>query len=228
MHILDGEIVSAQPFISITLDDENEFFIMDEEADTSLVKLFLSTPDFEDRPIYFAADEVEWLPANASSNKVSIHYTPTFEKDGEYQLLVQASDKSGNLSGNADYRVNFEVFNKPTITEVMNYPNPFSTRTQFVFTLTGSSPPDEISIQIMTVTGRIVREINAAELGPLNIGRNFTEFWWDGTDQFGDRLANGVYLYRVKARLNGVDVEQRATAGSRFFKEGVGKMYLLR
>ena len=57
--------------------------------------------------------------------------------------------------------------------------------------------PDEIKIQILTVTGRVVREITEDELGPIQIGRNITEYAWDGTDEFGDRLANGVYLYTV-------------------------------
>ena len=157
-----------------------------------------------------------------------IEYDPMFTLDGEYELLVQASDKSGNASGDLDFRIGFEVFSKPTITEVMNYPNPFSTRTQFVFTLTGTTPPDQMMIQIMTISGRVVREIYADELGPLHIGRNFTEYWWDGRDQFGDPLANGIYLYRVVARLNGSDVELRLTDASQYFKEGFGKMYLLR
>ena len=122
-------------------------------------------------------------------------------------------------------RVKFDTHN---INSNSTWSNPFSTSTRFVFTLTGSTPPDDVMIQIMTISGRVVREISSAELGPLNIGRNLSEFRWDGTDQFGDRLANGVYLYRVKARLNGLDVELRETEASQYFQKGYGKMYLLR
>ena len=80
----------------------------------------------------------------------------------------------------------------------------------------------------MTVTGKVVREVSMAEIGPLYVGRNITEFAWDGTDQFGDRLARGVYLYRVMARLNGEDIEVRETQASQYFTKGFGKMYLLR
>jgi flagellar hook assembly protein FlgD len=55
-----------------------------------------------------------------------------------------------------------------------------------------------------------------------------TEFAWDGTDEFGDRLARGVYLYRVIAQLNGQDLEVRETKASENFTKGIGKMYLLR
>ena len=99
---------------------------------------------------------------------------------------------------------------------------------RFVFTLTGSEVPDQIKIQIMTITGRVVREILHDELGPIRIGNNVSTFAWDGTDEFGDRLANGVYLYKVHLRMSGRKVEQRATAADHTFKNGFGKIYLLR
>jgi flagellar hook assembly protein FlgD len=80
----------------------------------------------------------------------------------------------------------------------------------------------------MTISGRVVREIRSDEIGPLQIGRNQTDFWWDGTDEFGDRLANGIYLYTVQARLHGQSIDLSTTAASPFFKNGIGKMYLLR
>jgi flagellar hook assembly protein FlgD len=111
---------------------------------------------------------------------------------------------------------------------MLNYPNPFSTRTQFVFSLTGSEVPDQIQITIMTITGKVVKQIDETQLGQLRIGRNQTDFWWDGTDEFGDPLANGIYLYTVSAKLKGEDLELRENAASRFFSKGVGKMYLMR
>lgn len=228
IRILDGDLVSAQPTIVISVDDENPFFIMDQLADTSVAKLYITTPEFVQRPVYFNSPEINWIPADPSDNNMLIEYRPVFTLDGEYELLVQASDKSGNSSGDRDFRIGFEIFTKPTITEVMNYPNPFSTRTQFVFTLTGTTPPDYVMIQIMTISGRIVREIHSAEIGPLNIGRNFTEYWWDGRDQFGDPLANGIYLYRVIVKDQGEDLELRSTEAAQYFKKGFGKMYLLR
>ena len=122
----------------------------------------------------------------------------------------------------------FEVIHESTITHMMNYPNPFSTSTRFVFTLTGSEVPDEIIIQIMTVTGRVVREITEDELGMIRIGRNISEYAWNGTDEFGDPLANGVYLYRVKAQINGEDIKHRDSGADEYFRKEFGKMYLMR
>ena len=112
---------------------------------------------------------------------------------------------------------------------MLNYPNPFSTSTKFVFTITGDEIPQNMKIQIMTVSGRIVREITQAELGPIHVGNNITEFSWDGTDDFGDKLANGVYLYRVVAqKASGEPYEAFNTKADQFFKNGFGKMVILR
>jgi flagellar hook assembly protein FlgD len=137
-------------------------------------------------------------------------------------------DASNNKSGSNDFAVSFEVIHQSTITEVMNYPNPFTTSTKFVFTLTGSELPTWFKIQIMTVSGKIVREITQQELGPLRIGKNITEFAWDGTDEYGDPLGNGVYFYKVFTRINEKEIEHRASGADAFFKHEFGKMYLMR
>ena len=79
----------------------------------------------------------------------------------------------------------------------------------------------------MTITGKIVKEITEQELGPLHIGRNITDYAWDGRDQFGDRLANGVYLYRVSTLLNGNSMQNMQTDADQYFTKGFGKMYLI-
>ncbi|MDF1675324.1 MAG: T9SS type A sorting domain-containing protein, partial [Vicingaceae bacterium] len=138
------------------------------------------------------------------------------------------NDVSKNESGSNDYLIGFEVIHKSTITNIVNYPNPFTTSTRFVFTLTGSQVPDIFKIQIITITGKVVREIHKEELGNIKIGRNISDFAWDGTDQYGDRLANGLYLYRVITKINNNDIEHRETSADNYFKKGYGKMYLFR
>jgi flagellar hook assembly protein FlgD len=130
-----------------------------------------------------------------------------------------------------EYKVVFQVIAKPMVSNLLNYPNPFSTSTAFVFTLTGSEIPEQFKIQILTITGRVVREITQEELGPIHIGRNITTYKWDGTDQFGQPLGNGVYLYRVVTKLNGKSLDKFTTQGdntNQFFNNGYGKMYLMR
>jgi hypothetical protein len=80
----------------------------------------------------------------------------------------------------------------------------------------------------MTISGRVVKEIMAHELGPIHVGRNITQYAWDGTDEFGDRLANGIYLYKVDVLLDGAKIEKRATSADGYFHKQYGKMYILR
>ena len=231
-HILNNDIIAPESEILITLKDENDFLIMNSDADTSLFGIYITDPDGILKRIPFVDamgnNVMQWIPAEAQHKRFKIIYPSYFEKNGTYTLMVQGSDKSGNLSGDLDYKISFEVIHESMITNLMNYPNPFSTSTRFVFTLTGNEVPDEILIQIMTVTGRVVREITEDQLGLIQIGRNITEYAWDGKDEFGDPLANGVYLYRVKAKINGEDIKHLESGADEYIKKGFGKMYLMR
>ena len=232
LHILNGDIINPNAEVVITLKDDNPFLVMNQDADTSLFGIYLKHPDGVQKRVPFINSSgqqiMHWEPANGDNLKFKIIFPAEFTVEGEYELLVQGSDKSGNLSGDLEYRVKFEVLLSSSITHMMNYPNPFSTSTRFVFTLTGSKVPDEVKIQIMTVTGRIIREITEDELGPLRIGRNISQYAWDGRDEFGDQLANGVYLYRVQAQIEGEDIEHRSSGADQHFKKSWGKMYLMR
>lgn len=232
VHILNGDIVSPRSEVVISLKDENPFLIMNEDADTSLFAIYLKSPDGIQKRVYFIGENgqqnLQWIPASDDYNKFKIIYSTDLPQDGKYLLLVQGTDLSGNLSGDIEYRIEFEVIHESTITYLMNYPNPFSTSTRFVFTLTGDKVPDFMIIQIMTVTGKVVREITLNELGPIKIGRNITEYAWDGRDEFGDPLANGVYLYRVLTDLGGDKIKHRETGADQFFRKEFGKMYLMR
>ena len=230
VHILDGDIVSAKPEILISLKDENPYLPLN---DTSLFRVYLTNMQTGlEKRVYFrdsmGNEILEWTPASLPENRFKILYTPEFNEDGEYQLRVQATDASGNESGDYDYIISFEVITRSTITHVLNYPNPFSTSTRFVFELTGSVIPDEFRIEIYTVTGRLVKVIDKAEIGPINIGRNITDYAWDGHDMYGDQLANGVYFYRIKTRIAGESIEHRSNESDSYFDKNIGKMYLMR
>ncbi|MES2730683.1 MAG: C25 family cysteine peptidase [Bacteroidota bacterium] len=226
-HIMNGDIVSPSPLISVSLKDENKYLI---RKDTVGLDLFLKKPGTSStfEKISFSSPEVKYFPAQSGKNDFRLEYHPRSMSDGMYSLRVQGSDLSGNVSGVEPYQVDFEVVNESKITHFYPYPNPFSTKTRFVFTLTGADIPDQIKIQVMTVAGRVVREITQNELGPIRIGNNISEYAWDGTDEFGDKLANGVYLYRVIVRSNGQEIERRTTAADKAFNKEFGKMYILR
>ncbi len=229
VHILNKDIVASKPGILIKLKDESRFM---ELKDTALLKVQVRFPDQSLRNYNFG-DSMIFIPANLSGgeNTASIDFKPYFAEDGEYELIVSGKDVNGNKAGALDYHVSFNVINKPMISNLLNYPNPFTSSTAFVFTVTGSEIPQNIRIQILTITGKVVREITKDELGPIHIGRNITDFKWDGTDMYGQKLANGVYIYRVLTNLNGKSLDKYRAEGDntdKFFNKGYGKMYLMR
>jgi len=230
-HILDGDIISPKPEITISLKDDNRFLAM---TDTATFKLTLQLPDGSVQAIPFNDPNLQFFPADATNlpkkNLARLEWRPTLTQDGEYRLLVNGRDASGNESAALDFSVFFQVITKSSISNILNYPNPFSTSTCFVYTMTGAETPVNFKLQIMTVSGRVVREVTAAEFGPLRAGAHRSDFCWDGTDEYEDRLANGVYLYRIVAKkADGTDFEffEKQSVDS-FFKHGFGKMVIMR
>jgi len=224
-YILDGEIISPTPLISVYLKDENKFIF---KEDTTGIILAIKPPDNDKfERIAFSDPNLVWSPASDKKD-FTIEYNSPPLVDGIYTLSVQAEDASGNTAGAEPYEIRFEVINESQITNFYPFPNPFSSSTRFVFTLTGSIIPEEIKIQVMTVSGKVVREIMPDEIGPIHIGNNITEYAWDGRDEYGDQLANGVYLYRVILNNPGENFKHRETSGDRGFTKGFGKIYLLR
>ena len=241
-HIMNDDIVSAKPNILIMLKDENKYLALDT---SSLIDVYIKYPGAAE-PTKMVYDNVimKFYPANASNlahdNKALVELKPVFTVDGTYELLIKDHDRSGNNSATTDsryqgnpatffdYKTTFEVITKPMITNVLNYPNPFTTSTKFVFTITGSEVPDFMKIQIITIKGTVVKEIFKDELGPLHIGRNITEYAWDGRDQYGDLLANGIYFYHVITRLDDKQMDQMGMSYDKYFKKGFGKMAIIR
>ena len=228
-HILDGDLVASRPVIAIRLHDESTYLRLD---DTSSFNLYLQYPSqSEPQRLSFNENWIQFSQApGTGKNEASVELTPELLEDGIYHLQVRAVDASGNLAGDNDYFISFEVINEESISHLYNYPNPFSTSTKFVYTLTGAGSPPFYKIQIMSVSGRIVREITQDELGPLTVGTHMTDYIWDGTDEHGGRLAAGTYLYRMVVKNEDMeDLKRYNTSGDdTFFTKGWGKLVILR
>ncbi len=226
-RIRDGELVSGKPEILIQVRDESPYRRLD---DSSAYLVQLLHPDGTRETIRMADSRVDFIPAPADGeNMAEVYFRPELLQDGPYTLVVQASDRSKNAAGRLEYRQSFEVINQQLITNVLTYPNPFTTQTSFVYTLTGSTPPDMFRIQIMTVSGRVVRDIDLLAYEAISVGTHQTDFKWDGTDEYGDLLANGVYLYRViTSDGNGEALEAYDNGTDQYFRNGMGKVVILR
>lgn len=128
--------------------------------------------------------------------KGKISYQLNNLKTGEHKIKVKVWDNVNNSSENTlDFIVSDDA--GIAISHLLNYPNPFTTNTGFYFEHNQGSNELDILIQILTVSGKLIKTIettlipNTKRVGPIK---------WDGKDDFGDSIGRGVYFYRVKVR----------------------------
>ena len=133
---------------------------------------------------YFTGD----LDAGGKSGIVNYQFNNLSE--GHYKLKVKAWDVFNNFSDETTF---FDVVsgNSLTINDVYNYPNPFSGKTTFTFQQNLNKILD-VKIKVYTVAGRLIKVIDR-----YGVHEKFVTIDWDGKDQDGNLIANGVYFYKV-------------------------------
>ncbi|MDH3245570.1 MAG: hypothetical protein OEM26_13215, partial [Saprospiraceae bacterium] len=227
-RIMNGDIVAPRPTIEMFLKDENLTSLI---RDSTTFTVFLKIPgESSFSRISSATSELEFFPASLDNkNTARLVWNPSFEIDGIYTLQIQARDNSGNKSGNINFLLDFEVILRKSISKLVPYPNPFTTSTRFLYTLTGDLP-EFFKIQIMTVSGQVVKEIDLQEFGSLRIGEHLSDYTWNGTDKYGDKLANGIYLYRVITTDDSGESFENFSIGNAesYFGKDLGKIVILR
>ena len=125
-----------------------------------------------------------------------IRYNFAALEPGLHTLSLKVWDVNNNSS---ETSIEFIVREKENVEleHVLNYPNPFTTSTEFFFEHNQACVDLDAQIQIFTVSGRLVKTINESVLCD---GFRSKGIHWDGLDDFGDQLAKGVYVYHVKVR----------------------------
>ncbi|MCQ2374975.1 MAG: C25 family cysteine peptidase [Salinivirgaceae bacterium] len=220
-HIADGQMVSAQTAITISVTDDYNYLPFD---NTSFISVYLTMPNGEETRLNLDAENVEFT---LTEGRLQVVYHANFETDGAYLLRVRAHDASGNESGINDYVISFNVTTVNRISNFACYPNPFSQSARFAFEINGSQLPDELKVEILNSYGFVVRTIDVKQLGGINFGNNISAPW-DGRDNYGNLLPSGVYMFRVIAKVNGVELPRKASPADRNLNNGVGRLIIVR
>ena len=127
---------------------------------------------------------------------------------GLHTLTLKAWDVYNNSSTAEIQFVVYDKDKKLKIENVLNYPNPFINYTEFWFNHNSSEPLD-VSVQIFTISGKLVRTLNGntdnedcCNQGASSLSRSIV---WDGRDDFGDKIGKGVYVYKLTVKSNSLD-----------------------
>ena len=138
-------------------------------------------------------NEIDQFVYDSNSINTGTIIFKDFSEDDNVSLIINAWDNANNPT-QAEIQLVLLKSNKLDILRVLNFPNPFSTETQFTFELTNDA---KVSITIYTISGRKVKSFIERD---QKIG--FNRITWNGRDEYGNLLANGVYLYKIKAEIN--------------------------
>lgn len=126
-------------------------------------------------------------------------------REGKHTLKIKAWDVNNN---SAEYSLDFVVAKKQdlSLSHVLNYPNPFTTNTNFFFEHNQFDEILEAQIQVFTISGKLVKTINSYV---QTSGFRSEGIHWDGRDDFGDQLAKGVYVYTLTVKNSKGDKSQK-------------------
>lgn len=148
----------------------------------------------------------DFYEADLNSYQNGKVYFPFTElEEGRHKLTLKVWDVYNNSS---EATIEFVVVKSRDITleRVYNYPNPFTTHTEFWFEHNQPGKQLFAQVQIFTVSGKLVKTI---EKHILNEGYRSTSITWNGLDQYGDRIGRGVYVYRLKVRTENYSVAEK-------------------
>lgn len=156
--------------------------------------------DDDNQNILILNDFYESAKDDYTSGKVQ--YPLKALSKGKHSLTLKAWDIANNSS---EARTEFLVVDSENevLKHVLNYPNPFTTNTQFSFEHDLPNTELSISINIYTISGRLVKTISDTR---FTTGFRVTGLYWNGRDDYESKLAKGVYLYKVAARSKDMNI----------------------
>jgi hypothetical protein len=184
-----GGITNASPFFLAYLEDENGI-----NTASGIGHDIVAILDGNESEPYIINDYYETELDNYKKGK--LRYPFRNLAPGIHTITFKAWDVYNNpISAEIQFVVVSD--DTMTLTNVLNYPNPFVNYTQFWFTHNHPYEPLEVQVQVMTITGKIVWTTNQVVYTDGFLSREIT---WDGKDDFGDKIGKGVYVYKLTVK----------------------------
>lgn len=186
---VNGGITNESPFFLAFLEDENGI-----NTASGIGHDIVAILDGDESNPYILNDYYEAETDNYKKGKLRYPFRNLAK--GLHTITFKAWDVYNNpITAEIQFIVVGD--DKITLTNVLNYPNPFTTYTQFWFSHNKPYEPLDVQVQVMTVTGKVVWTRNQVVNTEGFLSREVT---WDGKDDFGDRIGKGVYIYKLTVR----------------------------
>ena len=194
-----GGITSSSPTLLVKLEDDYGINVVGNSIGHDLEAVL----DNNTQQSYLLNDFYEAVLDDHT--KGSVTYPLNDLEEGKHIIRVKAWDIANNPS---EGYTEFVVANTEQVAleHVLNYPNPFTDRTCFQFDHNLAGQDMEVQVHIYTVSGRLIKTLYRTMLADGAL-RQDDCLEWDGRDDFGEQLARGIYLYKVKVRALNVGNE---------------------
>jgi hypothetical protein len=192
-RFVNGGLTNENPVLLLKLSDSSGV----NTAGTGIGHDIVATLDDDNNRFYVLNDF--YTGEQDSYQKGTVRFQLTGLEPGRHSLKIKAWDVLNNSN---EVVLDFIVAKDEDleISHVLNYPNPFTTNTQFWFEHNKPGQNLVVRVQIFTVSGRIIKMIERTINTP---GNRSSELTWDGLDQYGQKVGRGVYLYKLSVIVPG-------------------------
>lgn len=185
-----GGITNEQPVLFLKLFDSSGI----NTVGTGIGHDITATLDNNNNQFFILNDFYE---ADADSyQKGTVRFQMPKLEEGLHVLHIKVWDVANNSS---DYKLEFKVVKDAELKleKVYNYPNPFTTKTTFMFEHNRPGDNLQVTIRIFSIAGKLVKSIDRTI---NNTGNRSFEIEWNGTDAFENKIGRGVYIYRLEVK----------------------------
>ncbi|HEY3876936.1 MAG TPA: C25 family cysteine peptidase, partial [Candidatus Kapabacteria bacterium] len=192
---LAGGEVAPQPHIDAIIQDANGIDVTPGKTIVKIDNRILQTSEYS------------MIDSGRTLTTVNLTMQPNLSA-GSHSITVQATDDNGNTS--APKELDCHISNSFGATIFGSFPNPFTKDYMFIaYQIAGISFANSVALDIYTVSGRRIRTMNYPSTDPsrtygflkggtgMPTSLGYHEVWWDGRDDGGSEVANGVYFYRL-------------------------------
>lgn len=183
-NFADGDVVSRRPLFSAYMEDATGF-----DMAASGLELTL-----DGQPVQ--PGQYSLFQSVDARRSLTLTFAPELAVGG-HTLQLSVRDINGN---SAAIQAGFAVEGVFGLTSLANHPNPFQRETTIAFLLTETA--ERVKIGIYTVSGRLIRQMEQQGV------TGYVELDWDGTDEDGNEVANGVYYLKFVAEQGEKRIER--------------------